>query len=552
MFSKIVPRWIILGTLALALFPSSVLAVDTIPEFNPLCWKEGSCDEARRQLNPQSKPGEGLVHESPCIGEWGKCLPSGITETEVAFGGQRRFLHLGDFIQYIYRYAIVIAGLLAVIMLVMAGAQWVTSGGNVEAITSAKKRIGGALMGLFLAYMSYFILNAINPALVQFRLPQVWLVRPSQLVPVFCSAAPPATVFAKAAGSDNQISTPTTSPDFTKPISLANPKQRDEFWCGKRFYLKDGDKNTCYGDVCKDGEMCLNGISAESAKPYGCYSGMLAGRITGTFGVGSLAAVQPGYQLQLLQLCNNGPVIRKGEIEYGKYGDSNQGGTYIFPPYSNINKDCEDEGGTAGFFLGVQVSDQTGGPTGRLVENAPGSTGKEDWFAVGQTASSSHDCSFNLGSFARQFNDDQYGPGCGEDGLQCACSWATSPWGAYNILTQGGRAHLISLSDLEKGYRCDINITRNAFVPTDNVPRSDLATSFSWQKVALGSVFVGEACVAGVITAVTAPACAVLGGVAFPVAHYLTTVTQFLFKFGDLSKCGYDPGSPNNAVQLNI
>lgn len=177
--------WFMVALICLPLGLSATAATDLAPPQNPLCWQAKDCAAARSRLIApldsmnQAAAGEGWLEKEGVCNQagWGKCLAAGATKTQIAFGGKREFLHLGDFIQYIYRYAIVIAGLLAVIMLIMAGAQWVTSGGNSEAITSAKKRIGGALMGLFLAYMSYFILNTLNPALVQFRLPQVYMVR---------------------------------------------------------------------------------------------------------------------------------------------------------------------------------------------------------------------------------------------------------------------------------------------------------------------------------------------------------------------------------------
>jgi cell wall-associated NlpC family hydrolase len=81
--------------------------------------------------------------------------------------------YLAEYIQGIYRYAVGIAGAIAVIVIVVAGFQWSTSGGNPETISAAKKRIQNAVIGLILLLSSYSILYAINPNLVQFYSLQV-------------------------------------------------------------------------------------------------------------------------------------------------------------------------------------------------------------------------------------------------------------------------------------------------------------------------------------------------------------------------------------------
>lgn len=172
-----------------ALFSVPVLSVKAAintglsPEEDPICWTKQACSKARElQGVDPDKAGEGWVqNETPCDtedGELGKCLAVGKTVTEISLGGQATFNHLGDYIKVIYNYALRLASILAVVVIIIAGAQWVTSGGNAESITSAKKRIAGAMMGLFIAFLSYFILQAVNPSLLSLRLPQVWMMVP--------------------------------------------------------------------------------------------------------------------------------------------------------------------------------------------------------------------------------------------------------------------------------------------------------------------------------------------------------------------------------------
>ncbi len=76
---------------------------------------------------------------------------------------------LGEYISAVYRYAVIVGSILAVVMIIIAGIQWTVSGGNAEMITRARKRIGTALLGLMLLVISYTILYLVNPNLVSIR-----------------------------------------------------------------------------------------------------------------------------------------------------------------------------------------------------------------------------------------------------------------------------------------------------------------------------------------------------------------------------------------------
>ncbi|MBI2050630.1 MAG: hypothetical protein HYT31_02395 [Parcubacteria group bacterium] len=85
---------------------------------------------------------------------------------------------LSQYIAGVYRLLIGLAAVFAVVMLIIAGYQWIMSGGGSDKISSAKKRIFGAAIGLMLALLSYVFLNAITPRLVALRLPDVSPVTP--------------------------------------------------------------------------------------------------------------------------------------------------------------------------------------------------------------------------------------------------------------------------------------------------------------------------------------------------------------------------------------
>ncbi len=255
---------ILLAVLFFTLFaPVYVSAANSTlaPDFNPVCWNLDQCNNSRAFFlgkTPQELKGNKdgwLENEDPCNKPgWGKCLPGGITKTTIAFGGKKTFTDIGEFLKYNYNFGLSIAGILAVIMIVVAGIQWATSGGNSEAISSSKKRIGGALIGLLIAYLSYTILSIVNPALVNLRLPQVYMIRPINVVPQFCKdvESPTSTQFAVAAEKGAVV-------DKTKfPDAKLQSMELSAMSCGKQYFVGGAAGATCMGATCdKKQQSCL-------------------------------------------------------------------------------------------------------------------------------------------------------------------------------------------------------------------------------------------------------------------------------------------------------
>ncbi|HBU07116.1 MAG TPA: hypothetical protein DEB09_03445 [Candidatus Magasanikbacteria bacterium] len=77
--------------------------------------------------------------------------------------------YLGEYIVAVYKYGIIIIGVLALVMIIDSGLQWVLSAGNQEKITKAKTGLSNAIFGLIIALLSYTILYVINPNLVEFK-----------------------------------------------------------------------------------------------------------------------------------------------------------------------------------------------------------------------------------------------------------------------------------------------------------------------------------------------------------------------------------------------
>lgn len=76
---------------------------------------------------------------------------------------------LTEYLTWVYRFALAMAGFLAVLMIVIGGVEYIASGANEKLRSDAHSRIENALWGLALALAAYLILYTINPKLVNFE-----------------------------------------------------------------------------------------------------------------------------------------------------------------------------------------------------------------------------------------------------------------------------------------------------------------------------------------------------------------------------------------------
>jgi len=72
---------------------------------------------------------------------------------------------LPEYFVYYFQLAIWIAGILAVVMLAVAGIEFIMAFSNPEKMGEAKKRATSAILGLVLVFASYILINTINPKL---------------------------------------------------------------------------------------------------------------------------------------------------------------------------------------------------------------------------------------------------------------------------------------------------------------------------------------------------------------------------------------------------
>jgi len=82
-------------------------------------------------------------------------------------------LSLTDAFQNLYTYIISIAGVIALTGLIIGGILYLTSAGDPEKLSKARKQILAAFFGIIILLSSYLILRTINPDLVSFEMPEL-------------------------------------------------------------------------------------------------------------------------------------------------------------------------------------------------------------------------------------------------------------------------------------------------------------------------------------------------------------------------------------------
>lgn len=235
------------------------------------CWLEKDCLEQRKFISLDTLSDKdlkaGFIVNTETVKECGTdknaagqrigfCLPAGQAETAISFGGKRRFANMGEFIAEMYRYGTWAATIIAVFMILISGIQWMVSGGNSTMIDAAKHRIGGAIIGLVLLALSYTILGMLNPYLVNFRLPAVWLINEIEISPPSCNQLQPGQKILQMSKSPDEKLTLDDKEEFYKknkystnftPIGAMTVTK-----CGFEYLVEDAGAQTCTGTMCVD------------------------------------------------------------------------------------------------------------------------------------------------------------------------------------------------------------------------------------------------------------------------------------------------------------
>jgi hypothetical protein len=95
----------------------------------------------------------------------------------IKIGDRQQVIDLGEYLAAVYTYAASVAGIFAVIMMMIGGFQWMSARDNPSSVAAAKDRIQNALIGLGLTLFAFLMLQTVNPDLVLLRLPKIPIIK---------------------------------------------------------------------------------------------------------------------------------------------------------------------------------------------------------------------------------------------------------------------------------------------------------------------------------------------------------------------------------------
>lgn len=236
--------------------------VDTdIIKIHPLCFQKSECEgpkyKGAAQLEPFCQIASSQHSQSAVDRQFiYSCFaPQPDINLQVSIGGYK-VEGIEQYIVRIYSYFVGITGVVAGIMIIWAGVKWLTSGGIPDRISDAKKKIGNALIGMVLVLGSYVILQTINPALVNLRLPPVKMAREVvELIETECRNIPQFPCGGQVGPEFGPGVVPTYRVFEIDPPGIYqcdNPDYREYDVCGSSL------ASECTGIYCAGGRGCFN------------------------------------------------------------------------------------------------------------------------------------------------------------------------------------------------------------------------------------------------------------------------------------------------------
>lgn len=406
-----------------------------------------------------SQPGRGADAESqPDRGEPAKNAAENINvklQVPLPFvkltGG--KVSNLKDYIEGVYKFLIGAGALLAVVMFIVAGYQWMISGGSADKTGAAKKRMWAAAMGLVLALLSFVILQTINEKLVKLELPKIDPVPPFFTdASTYCQNNKDLIDYEAKNKKQLQVT----------PDSGGKSVSRMEAACGTK-YTVENNLGQCMGNICTSppGSSCTNNR---------CEDAFLTGDVswegpfnTGVTFCGLLKSGAKAETLKVYYLCDGdktptpvqnpdkytAQLSRRGAYKLFRdnvgitdvnmiealkkvYGLSPS--VNIIPSYIRAAEACgglpKDGGKFKGFVLDVEVNDDQGWWCNFLPT-------VDDDFAVGKNCSTPIVGENSKGERVYDFDDIDF--------------------------SRIEANKLFQVDDFIKGAQCNLNISRNLF-----------------------------------------------------------------------------------------
>jgi hypothetical protein len=144
-----------------------------LPQYNTYCFTRDMCTKQDGVWSEEQA--------TDCLQNYRYCYPDPEkdedVELAVSIGGMERPEDLSDYVQNVYDWLLGASLLVAIVMIMVAGAQWILSAGGASSAQKAQERIKAAVVGLVLLMSVSAILYIVNPQLLNLQMQDLPMVR---------------------------------------------------------------------------------------------------------------------------------------------------------------------------------------------------------------------------------------------------------------------------------------------------------------------------------------------------------------------------------------
>jgi hypothetical protein len=147
------------------------------PSESDICWTKTQC-ETQKDGNVWDDLVADCSDDGPGKIKMGHCYaqPPALNVMTV-INGESSFNSIGDYISAVYQMLVPFMAIVAVVMIMIGGLQYILARGNPKAITQAKERITKAVIGFVLLLSAYALANLLDPSLTHLRQLRIPLIK---------------------------------------------------------------------------------------------------------------------------------------------------------------------------------------------------------------------------------------------------------------------------------------------------------------------------------------------------------------------------------------
>ncbi len=162
---------------AFAAFAPAFIAAPAQAQKPVTCFMRGECIDSKTRGNCDNQhcfevrkecpPGQGLCYANP------PAVP-----LTISIGGHTVALDMSDYIIIVFNYGVGVAGLIATVMFMVGGFQYLTAGTS-DRTSKGKERIKNAIVGMLLVFGAMLILRTVNPDTLKLQMPKIEITKRS-------------------------------------------------------------------------------------------------------------------------------------------------------------------------------------------------------------------------------------------------------------------------------------------------------------------------------------------------------------------------------------